>query len=87
MVLAEFVEEDVHVCLDLLRVAEHVSALLPIYTGHAVEETALQTQRNGGAGLQDLGTCFLDVDLLNSLAADSLGARLVTNRCHEPAAS
>ena len=87
MTIAKLGEEEVHVMLNSLQVAEHVSTLLSEYARHAIEEAALETQRDGCTRLQDLSACFLYINLLNGFSGDFLGTRLVANSCHEPVSS
>lgn len=78
-------EKGLHVRLHLLYVGEHVNALLRVHARDSVQETALQAQCDGRAGLDDGVACSRDVDALDGFASDfARGGRSRTNRGHQP---
>ena len=79
LILGHYAVKSLHVRLDLLDVAEDVAALMGEDTRDAIEQIALEAERQGGAGVDDLLAGLPDVDLLDGLlgylaAATALGA-------------
>lgn len=69
--LLEGTKESTHVGPRLLYIFEEVIVLPLVHARHAVEEVALQSQRDGSAGrLLDGNACLRNIDALNGLAVD-----------------
>ena len=54
-------------------IVKYISALLRVHARNSVQEVALETERERGAGVDDLFACLLDLDGFDGLAGDTFG--------------